>query len=229
MENVKRLVGWLVFLLAFLVAMSMGLAAVATAQEASTGAESAEDYHRITGFRSARFGMTPDEVRAAIQHDFGVSEDAIVPMFNLEQGTLILGVAVPSLSPGPGPAQIYYIFGASTGRLMYINVVWATSEEPTDQERERVVIAGLQLANYFQRLRWKPEGAVANVSVRPGEVVAFAGVDPDNAGVQVIMLGVPMLDEEGNLVPLEGPSLLQVSYAARFGEPDVTVIEPGSF
>src|SRR5690606_8046994 len=65
LENVKRLVGWLVFLLAFLVAMSMGLAAVATAQEASTGAESAEDYHRITGFRSARFGMTPDEVRAA--------------------------------------------------------------------------------------------------------------------------------------------------------------------
>ncbi|OUN01324.1 MAG: hypothetical protein BAA04_11710 [Firmicutes bacterium ZCTH02-B6] len=222
----RRFVGFL----ALLVVLAIGAAAVSYAQESpAAGTAPADDYHRVTGFRSARFGMTAAEVRAAIQQDFGVPEEAIASMFNLDQGTLILGVQVPNLTPGPGPAQVYYIFGATTERLMYVNVVWTTSDEPTDQERERIVIAGLQLANYFQRLRWKPDGAVSNISINPGEVVAFAGVDPNDAGVQVIMLGVPMVDEEGNPVPLSGPAVLQVSYSARFGDPDVVTIEPGAF
>src|SRR5690606_23273295 len=133
------------------------------------------------------------------------------------------------LSPGPGPASIYYIFGATSERLMYINVVWSTSDEPTDDERSRIIVAGLQLANYFQRLNWRPEAAASNISLEPGSVAAVAGVDPDGAGVQVIMLSVPMTDEEGTPVELSGPSILQVSYAARFGEPDVVTIEPGAF
>lgn len=192
-------------------------------------AQQGELYHYVTGFRSARWGMTRDEVREAIKKDFNVDDSEIGEMFNLDQGTLIMGVTVPSLSPGPGPASIYYIFGATSERLMYINVVWSTSDEPTDDERSRIIVAGLQLANYFQRLNWRPEAAASNISLEPGSVVAFAGVDPDGAGVQVIMLSVPMTDEEGTPVELSGPSILQVSYAARFGEPDVVTIEPGAF
>ncbi|OUN01319.1 MAG: hypothetical protein BAA04_11685 [Firmicutes bacterium ZCTH02-B6] len=186
-------------------------------------------YHRVAGFRSVRFGMTAEEVRQAIRRDFGVGEDEIESLLNLEQGTLVLAVTVPSLPPGPGPASVYYILGASTERLMYINVVWSTSEDPTDAEREQMVIAGLQLGNYFLRLQWRPEAIVTTVVLGPGEVVVFAGVDPDGAGVQVILRGVPMADEAGQPVPLSGPAMLQVAYAADFGQPDVITIEPGAF
>ncbi|MBO8141510.1 MAG: hypothetical protein H0Z37_04930 [Firmicutes bacterium] len=197
--------------------------------ESDAALEPGVQYHYVTGFRSARWGMTRDEVREAIKKDFNVDDSEIGETFNLDQGTLIMGVTVPSLSPGPGPASIYYIFGATSERLMYINVVWSTSDEPIEDERSRIIVAGLQLANYFQRLSWRPEAAVTSISLDPGNVVAFAGVDPDGAGVQVIMLNVPMTDEEGNPVELSGPSVLQVSYSARFGEPDVVTIEPGAF
>lgn len=217
------------FLLVLLLAGSF--AGVAEAQQIGGIAQTmqAEDYHYITGFRSAGFGMDKTEVRAAIMQDFQVNDAAISEIVNLEQATTVLTVNLPSLSPGPGPASVFYIFGATTGQLMYINVVWATSETPTVQERDRIAVAGLQLAHYFESLRWKPEGTVSSVSLNPGEVLTFAGVDPDDAGVQVIISGVPMTDAEGHDIPGSGPALLQISYTARFGAADVVTVESGAF
>lgn len=212
-----------------LVWLTVSAAPAAAQQDPAVPGAASDPFHYITGFRSARFGMAPDEVRAAIVQDFGVPEDAIEEILNLEQGTTVLAVVVPSLSPGPGPASIFYIFGATSGKLDYINVIWTTSETPTDLERERIAVAGLQLAYYFDNLHWKPDGRVSGVSLDPGEVLTFAGVDPKDSGVQVIITGVPMTDAEGNPVELSGPATLQISYSARFGAPDVSTIEPGAF
>lgn len=215
----------------FVLILAGSFAAVAQAQQAGGIAQPMQtaDYHYITGFRSARFGMDKTEVRAAIMQDFQVDEAAISEMVNLDQATTVLAVNLPNLSPGPGPASVFYIFGATTGRLMYINVVWATSESPSVQERDRIAVAGLQLAHYFENMKWKPEGAVSGVSLNPGEVLAFAGVDPDDAGVQVIISGVPMTDAEGHEVPVSGPAILQISYTARYGAADVITVESGAF
>lgn len=175
--------------LVLVLVLATSFIAMAEAQVAMAQTTQSAEYHYITGFRSARFGMTPDEVRAAIMQDFQVDDVGISEMVNVEQGTTVLAVNLASLSPGPGPASVFYIFGATTGQLMYINVVWATSEAPTAQERDRIAIAGLQLAHYFESLRWKPEGTVSGVSLNPGEVLTFAGVDPSDAGVQVIISG----------------------------------------
>lgn len=142
---------------------------------------------------------------------------------------MVLIANLESLSPGPGPASVFYIFGATTGRLMHINVVWATSDTPTAQERNHIAVAGQQLARYFESLRWKPGGAVSGVSLNPGEVLTFAVVDPSNAGVQVIVSGVPMVDAQGNDVPVSGPAVLQISYMERIGAPDVVMVESGTF
>lgn len=216
---IKRAIVYFVF--AFLIAS--GFATLAEAQQ------SGEEYHYIMGFRSAHFGMTKSEVRSAIVKDFGVSDHEIDEMLNLDQGTTILAVTVPSLSPGPGPALIFYILGASSGELNYINVIWSTTDTPTQIERERIAVAGMQLAHYFENLSWKPEGSVSGVSLNLGEVLTFAGVDPKDSGVQVIISGVPMTDAEGNAIELSGPARLQISYSAHFGEPDVATVEPGAF
>lgn len=220
----KHVVSYIVLIL-----LIVGGSAVAVGAQAAEQPTGMDDYHYITGFRSAHFGMNKAQVRAAIVRDFDVPEEAIEEILNLEQGTTVLAVAVPSLSPGPGPASIFYIFGATSGELNYINVIWSTSETPTDLERERIAVAGLQLAYYFQNLRWKPDGSVSGVSLNSGEVLTFAGIDPKDSGVQVIIAGVPVTDEAGNPIDVSGPATLQISYSAHFGAPDVATVEPGSF
>lgn len=202
---------------------------VAAQENSALPGAAAEPFHSITGFRSARWGMDEGQVREAIAADFGIPGTDIVTFTNPEEATTVLAAELPALSPGPGPATVYYVLGATSNKLVHINVIWVTSDAPTDEERTHVAVAGMQLANYFSALHWKPDGAVAGVSLAPGEVLTFAGVDPADAGVQVIVSGVPMTDEEGIPVPPTGPAMLHISYSARFGAPDIVVVEPGSF
>lgn len=87
----------------------------------------------------------------------------------------------------------------------------------------------MQLAYYFSALHWKSDGAVIWVSLESGEVLSFAGVDPNDEGVQVIVSGVPMTNNDGNAIPLTGPAMLLISYSARFGAPDVVPWNRGRF
>src|SRR5215475_575592 len=76
-------------------------------------AEQAQDQskYEVTGFRDARFGMTEAEVRAAVKKPFAVKDADIKTTANPTEGTTLLIVRVDSLDPGPGPANITYIFG----------------------------------------------------------------------------------------------------------------------
>lgn len=206
------------------------VAAPVAAQEHSALPEvDAVPFHYITGFRSARWGMDEEQVRQAIVADFQIPDTSIGQLVNPDEATTVLVAELPSLSPGPGPAAVYYVFGATSNKLMHISVIWTTSDTPTDTERTHIAVAGMQLANYFSGLHWKPDGAITGVSLEPGEVLTFAGVDPDDAGVEVIVSGVMMTDEDGNAIAPNGPAMLVISYFARFGSPDIVTVEPGSF
>lgn len=206
-----------------------GARPVAAKENSALPGAGADTFHYITGFRSAKWGMDEGEVRQAIAADFQIPDTSIGQFTNPDEATTVLVAELPSLSPGPGPAAVYYVFGATSNKLMHINVIWTTSDTPTDDERTHIAVAGMQLANYFSALRWKPDGAVTGVSLEPGEVLTFAGVDPDDAGVQVIVSGVPMTDADGNAIPPTGPAMLHISYSARFGAPDIVTVEPGTF
>lgn len=196
----------------------------------SAWAQDVEDeLHQITGFRSAQFGMTADQVREAIRRDFQIESSAIQEIDNVDEATRILSITVPAMEPGPGAAEVYYILGATSQRLMHINVVWATSDSPRAAERDHIGIAGMQLARYFSERNWKPDGAVSGVSNAPGEVLLFAGVDPDDAGVTVLVSGIPITDAAGNVMTPEGQALLRVSYMQRFGQPDTVSVDAGQF
>lgn len=187
------------------------------------------ELHRIHGFRSASFGMTIDEVEAAIEQDFGLTDEDVTLLENPVEATRILVATVPQMAPGPGEAQLFYIFGATSGRLMHVNVVWGTSDTPTEDERNHIAVAGMQLARYFSDLNWKPDGALVGVSAGPSEVMLFIGVDPMDAGVEVFVSGVPMTDSLGQEIVPDGPAILRISYSARYGQPDVVSVEPGDF
>lgn len=185
--------------------------------------------HHIEGFRSAHFGMSEEQVRAAIKNDFNIADDAIVTGENKDQATKVLKITLPQLSPGPGAASVYYIFGATSAKLMHVNVAWTTADKATKEQRDAIGVAGMQLARYFSDLHWKPNGTVTGFINQPTEVLLFAGIDPKDAGVEVIVSGIPTTDVDGKTTTPKGAATLSIRYMAHFAKPDVVTVEAGKF
>lgn len=188
-----------------------------------------EDLHRVNGFRSAQFGMSEQEVFNAIQRDFGFGEEQIEFLHNERDSTFVMHIIVPEMEPGPGPAHVYYILGATSQTLMHVNVLWLTSTNPSDEERDQIGIAGMQLARYFMERSWRPENVQTGAMRADGEVVTFAGIDPTGAGVEVLVKGVPVSDASGQTLNPQGEAMLRVGYTQRYGRPDTISVQSGDF
>ena len=185
----------------------------------------------LKGFRSAAFGMTPAQVRAAVTGDFGPAAK-LTEGANVADGTEFLLAAVDHLDPGPGPAQIGYVFGATSKTLTAVNVVWSTVAEPTDQQRAAMIQAGQQLAAYFES--GPPPAKVGGLATFGATgLLLYRGVDRKNAGVVVMVDGVAYQKTGGDKTeaspPPKGPATLRVSYQLDVDKPDVKTLKPGSF
>jgi hypothetical protein len=205
--------------------------ATPAASPAQSAAPAAPTFH-VEGFRSAKFGMTPDQVRAAIAKDFNVPATAITTSQNPIDGTSAISVKLDHLDPGPGAAGVSYIFGASSKTLVFINVAWATTGAPAPEDRKAIVTAALQLTVYFQGQPW-PAGRTASGALMPGNVVLmFVGVDDKGGGVEVTTAGIPLetADPKGPKIPdPTGPAQLKVAYSQNHDHPDILKIPQGSF
>ena len=85
---------------------------------------------KVTGFRSARFGMTGDEVTKAITKDFKIEGKDIRRETNATERTTSLIVKVDDLQTGAGPAVVAYILGHSTQKLFQVNILWGGAVNP---------------------------------------------------------------------------------------------------
>ncbi len=188
--------------------------------------------YAITGFRSATFGMTEDQVKAAIARDLGVTADKARTENNPMQGTTAL-VVQASLPPGPGPATVSYIFGASTHRLIHVNVIWATGQTPSSADRTAIVTAGAQLTSYFKAQPWDPKTTDRSGLIGNGQgLLLFDATDPKGGNVQVQLNNLPLsrtVNGKTETTDPKGPAILQVSYAQDAAHPDVFQIKQGAF
>lgn len=209
--------------------------AAPAAPEPSTPAQSAEStapLFEVTGFRSARFGMTEAEVRQAAARDFSVRPDQIRQSTNQLERTRVLTVLLDGLDPGPGPASIIYIFGHRSQRLIQVNVVWAPREGQPAAEASQFLLTGVQLTNYFREFRWRDNRAVIGAQVSANTLLMFSAEDEKTGAVQVVADGV-MIDRpegaEGQATAAAprapGPPSLRVSYIANRAQPDIYRIE----
>jgi hypothetical protein len=169
----------------------------------------------ITGFRSARFGMTKPEVLAALTRDLQPAKGHIADLKIPDSKTSMLGVWLDALEPAPGLANIAYIFD-ETNHLSRVDVIW-TLKEPSAEEREKLSVAGIQLSRYFQAENWKPKGMTGGTATGDNRVLLFGGIDPKAAGVEVTISGVGV---HGQPAPT-GPAYLRVSYFADIVHPNI--------
>ena len=182
----------------------------------------------IEGFRSARFGMTEDEVRRAIRTDFKVEDGAIARGENLVERTALLIVRVPDLLPTAGPAQISYVFGFASKRLIAVNLAWAPSLGPANTV-EGLIATATTLRNHFFSQNYPMEGRAALARMDEARVLAFRVADAANRIAAGILVGVDLEKGEAMTADGIGEPILELRYVLNPTEPDVFRIRPGQF
>jgi hypothetical protein len=212
-----------------ILALVAGAAAPAPAQqlpapkpEPEKAAEPAKGpLHKVEGFRSARFGMTEQQVRDAIRKDFGLSGDAVTVEEQPIEKTTVLGVTVPDLLPDAGPARISYILGYKSKKLIQVNLLWGTPLGAVTAEEMRAAAAAL--GRYFAGLNFAPEAVIANARLADGSWLVFQGAD---AQKRAAVLRFAATEAEEGKTP---SVVMTLFYIQDTEKPDVFRIGRGQF
>jgi hypothetical protein len=177
--------------------------------------------------------MDEAQVRAAIQSDFQVKNEDIKVAPNAMERTTALVVALPTLDPGPGPATVAYILGYKSKQLIQVNLVWAQPGEPGKSDGAPYLVAGVQLANYFNGFTWREGTLKLTAPASNHSLLVFSAEDQKTGAVQVVADGIAFQrkpDGQVEAVPQATTNItLRVAYIANLAKPDVFRIEPGRF
>jgi len=180
----------------------------------------------INGFRSAHFGMSEDDVRAAIVRDFAVKPRDIVAGLNAAERTQLLTIRVPDVLPGGGTATVSYVFGYATRTLIQVGVLWSAATD-SSLTAAKLSASGEALRSRLIAAGYKP-GTIKTDLLLPNGLLLFRG--EDGAGHATILMF------EGNFATAAGtrqksftPTSLSLLNSANPQHPDVFRVAPGSF
>lgn len=184
----------------------------------------------VDGFRSARFDMTEEQLRAAIAADFKLSPVQILKQVHKVDRTMILSIKVPDLLPESGVAQVNYKLGYKSKKLIQVDVIWgaAVDAKVTPQNLGIIIV---NLRQYLQERGFDKEKVLVNATTPQANIVLLFRAQDDKSRV-VAMLGQFKLDpkaEKGKQLLLDQPEAVILSYVLDPKAPDVFKIEKGKF
>lgn len=197
-------------------------AAAAAAAPASTSADAKA---AVEGFRSANFGMSEADIRAAIAKDFGSKPDAVKVQDNPAELTRSLLVTVPELLANGGTAEISYVLGYKSKTLIQVGVVWSKQTDPA-LTPERIFSNANILRAHFLSEGFKPESIAVNTPVNGG-LLMFRGSDSKDRTVMLLLQGT--METKDNNQRILTPTGLLLFYVADAKSPDVFKLPPGQF
>jgi hypothetical protein len=180
----------------------------------------------IKGFRGADFGMTEPQVRTAIPSGLNVAVSAIHASKNPVQKTEVLTVDAPNLLPNGGTAQVSYVFGYRSHKLIEVNILWSRATDPklTLAQIER---DGAALQSYFQAEGFPADRTAGNLTI-PGGLLLFRTSDKAGHAIVLVLSGTVTKNPKTGSTAL-APTGLSLAYAADPAHPDVFALKPGSF
>ncbi|MCP3407041.1 hypothetical protein [Bradyrhizobium sp. CCGB01] len=179
----------------------------------------------IDGFRSAKFGMSETDVRAAITKDFSAKPDAIKIQDNASELTRSLLLSAPELLPNGGTAELSYVFGYKSKSLIQVGAVWSKGTD-TAMTAEKLFSNANILRAHFMGEGFKPDSVAVNMPVAGG-IVMFRGSDAKDRSVILLLQGT-FENKENNQRVLTPTSLL-LFYVADAKSPDIFKLPPGQF
>jgi len=179
----------------------------------------------VEGFRSAKFGMNAEQVRMAIEHDFNLKGSAIKEQPNLAERTTVLSVNVSELLPGGGVANVSYVLGYESKRLIQVSISWSktTDERMTP---EQLFTNSTVLRENFLAEGFEPNTIASNMPISNG-ILDFRGSDAKGHTVMLILQGT--MTEGQDKQKILQPTALLLFYVADAKAPDIYHLPPGSF
>ena len=169
----------------------------------------------IDGFRSAKFGMTMQEVKGSILKDFGMFDSKIDAISHPMEQTQSLGITINKLLPSSGKSRVVSVFGFKSKRLMQVNILTGHPVD-TDVTPQQVVDAGNLLGSHFFKKRYQEDGLVAHARLNDGSVLIFRGKD-QKGRMALLRLSNPQPNEKKN----DNLKIsLTLSYIEQPGQPD---------
>ena len=186
---------------------------------------------QVEGFRSARWGMTEAQVKAAIQKDFNVPVDKEQDEENPSERTTVVSITVNDLLEGAGKARISYILGYTTKKLIQVNIIWGTTIDP-QVKPDRIVAAANQLRTLFINSGYDRETVASNVATADGSITVFQGQDSDKhmTLLRLVSTPAPAPSKQRGKAEAAGPTVvLLLSYLLDARNPDVYRLKKGQF
>ena len=181
----------------------------------------------IEGFRQARFGMSEQQVRQAIQRDFPAVANRLSRMTHPREKTTVLTLTAEDLLPDAGPARISYILGYASKRLVQVNIVW-TSDGRTAARDEAIISVANALRDDCLTQYRAPDEIVANHRIGGNTILVFRAKQADGRMVLLLLTDTAAAGRV-NRSPAPPPLTLQLSYIRDNAHPDVFRIERGRF
>jgi len=219
------------FLLLAAVSFSFGgtnqaRAQASTASAAASAPGTASAGPAIDGFRTAKFGMSESTLRSAIEKDFSLPASAITKAENSLQRTTVLSVQVPGLVPDGGAAEVSYVLGYQSHKLIEVNILWSPEIDPKTTPA-MLYQDGQSLQQYFASEAFPPDRTTGNIAT-PNGVLLFRATDTTGNAVLLILSGTISKDQKADKSVLD-PNTLTLAYAADPLHPDVFQLTKGSF
>jgi hypothetical protein len=180
---------------------------------------------QVTGFRSATFGMSERDVRAAIAKDFGVKPDAIKAETNPSEQTRVLIIQAPDVLPGGGTAEVSYVFGFKSKNLIQVGVSWSKTSDDK-MTPEQLFSNSSILRAHFIAAGYKPDTVASNRPINGGRLM-FRGSDDKGRTTMLVLQGT--LTKGDNDQRVLTPNGLVLFYVADAKTPDIYRLTPGSF
>jgi len=181
----------------------------------------------VEGFRSAHWGMTDAQVKAAIQGDFKVPAAKIRAEENAAEKTTVLSVEASDVLEGAGLARVSYIFGYTTKKLIQVNLLWGTSIDPRVKPEE-IVTAANQLRQLFVDSGYQP-GAISNTRSADGTIIVFEGQDAQKHTTLLRLATTPAPAEPDKDNKDHASATLFLIYILDARNPDIFRLKEGQF
>ena len=137
---------------------------------------SSKKWANVDGFRSARFGMDEAEVLRAIRVDFHITGSEVLRKIHPVEKTIRLAINVSELLPKSGPAQVVYLLGFRTAKLIEVDIFWGPSQISEVSSNDILSTARL-LLHHFQQQKFQKEGMVTNGTLPDGSSLFFRRKD----------------------------------------------------
>jgi hypothetical protein len=169
--------------------------------------------------------MTEDQVRQAVGKDFPNTAAKLKKVTHPSEKTTILNLPVAELLPHTGIAQVSYILGYKSKKLIQVNIVWRS--DGSEKNNEMVVGTANSLRDYFAGQSYKAGSVVANRQLSENAIVVFRGADTQDRLILMVLNGAPAAASKDDKTPR--PLSLELSYIADAAHPDVFRIPKGQF